>query len=115
MLDALRMAVGHLLELPESQRLGLVDFDPLLAAVPGPGSAVLQAVRTGLVEARRHFAWKQFPVVLLLHGRIEDPSDGYGLRLWQGERHWALAPLLGTRFDPARQDTSGWWWAPQVG
>ena len=114
-LDALRMVEGHLPEPPAAQPLGLVGLDALLAAVPGPGTTVLQAVRAGLVEARRYFAWKQIPVVLLLDGRLDDPGDGDGLRFWQGERCWALAPLLGTRFVPAKPGTNGWWSAPQIG
>lgn len=114
-LDALRMVEGHLPEPPEGLPLGLVGLDALVLAVPGEATAVLQAIRTGLVEARRYFVWKQIPVVLLLDGRIEDPADGGGLLLWHGARRWPLAPLLGTRFSAARPDVSGWWWAPQIG
>lgn len=114
-LDALRMVEGHLPEPPEGRPLVLVGLDALVRAVPGEATAVLQAVRTGLVEARRYFAWKQIPLVLLLDGRVEDLADGSGLHLWHGPRRWSLAPLLGTRFAAARPDARGWWWATQIG
>jgi hypothetical protein len=115
LLDALRMVEGHNPEPPEKRVLGLVGLDALLRAVPGEGTTVLQAVRNGLVEARRYFSWKEIPVVLLVEGRIDDPADGSGLALLHGPRRWPLAPLLGTRLSPARPDTAGWWWAPQIG
>jgi hypothetical protein len=114
-LDALRMVAGHLPEPPEARPLGLVGLDALLSAAPGDAGTVLRAVRSGLVEARRYFTWKQIPLVLLVEGKIDDPADGTGLGLTLGPRRWALAPLLGVRLAPARPDANGWWWTPQIG
>lgn len=114
-LDVLRMVEGHLPEPPEGRPLVLTGLDALVRAVPGEATAVLQAIRTGLVEARRYFTWKQMPVVLLLDSSVDDPADGGGLILAHGPRRWPLAPLLGTRLSAARPDVAGWWWAPQIG
>jgi hypothetical protein len=114
-LDALRMVEGHLPEPPAGQPLGLVGLDALLRAVPGDPTRMLQGMRAGLVEARRYFAWKAIPVVILVEGRIDDLADDTGLYLCSAERRWPLAPLLGTRLTPARPDAGGWWWAPQIG
>lgn len=114
-LDVLRMVEGHLPEPTEGRPLGVVGLEALLRAVPGDGTTVLQAVRRGMSEARRYFTWKEIPVVLILEGHIENPPEGSGLQLTRSERHWSLAPLLGTGFSSARPDTSGWWWAPQIG
>ena len=115
LLDALRMVEGHLGEPPEGQPLGLVGLEALLGAVPGEGTALLQALRTGLVEARRYFAWKRIPLVFLVPGTVDDPQDGTGLTLEHQGRRWPLAPLLGTHLVAARLATPGWWWAPQLG
>lgn len=114
-LDALRTVAGQLPEPPEGRPLSLVGLDALLSAVPGDGATVLRAVRGGLVEARRYFAWKQIPVVLLVEGRVDDPADGTGLGLSHGGRRWSLSPLLGVRLTPARLDAAGWWWTHQIG
>lgn len=115
LLDLLRMVEGHLPE-PESARpLGVIGLDGLLQAVSGDVTNVLQALRVGLVESRRYFAWKQIPVVLLVRGALEDRHDGSGLRLSHGAGGWPLAPMLGTHFEPIRPDLTGWYWAPQIG
>jgi hypothetical protein len=114
-LDVLRMVEGHRPEPPERQPLGVHGLDALVAAVPDEALGVLQALRSGFVEARRYFTWKEIPVVLLVDGAVDDPSDGTGLYLAAGERRIPLAPFLGTRFQPARPKVAGWWWAPQIG
>lgn len=75
----------------------------------------LAARKIEALESRRYFASQRIPVVVLVEGRIEDRADGTGLHLSHGDRTWSLAPMLGTRFSPARPGTAGWWWAPQVG
>ena len=69
----------------------------------------------GLIEARRYFAWKEIPLVILIGARIDDPADGSGLYVVSGERRWPLGPLLGTRLSAVANNRDGWWWAPQLG
>ena len=114
-LDVLRMVEGHLPEPPGGQPLGVVGLDALLKAAAGDPTRLLQGMRAGFVEARRYFAWKAIPVVMLVEGRIDDPGDDTGLYLCSAERRWSLAPLLGTRLTPARAGSAGWWWASQIG
>ena len=114
-LDVLRMAEGHVPEPPEGRPLGVHGLDALLAASPGDAYGVLQALRLGFVDARRYFAWKQIPVVLIFDNAVEDPRDGTGLHLARGDRRLALAPFLGTRLEPARAGATRWWHAPQIG
>ncbi len=114
-LDCLRMVEGHLPEPEPGRPLGLVGLDALLMAVGDESTPLLKALRTGLVQARRYFDWKKIPVALLVDGTVDDPADGTGLVLTRGERRWPLAPLLGTRLEPALSKTNGWWWAPQIG
>jgi hypothetical protein len=113
-LDVLRMVEGHLPEPPPDQPLVVLGLDALLDAVPDSSTPMLQAIRTGLVEAGRYFAWKRIPLVFALRGRLDDPGDG-GLVLWHGTRSWRLAPLFGTRMQIARPGVEGWWWAHQLG
>jgi hypothetical protein len=114
-LDVLRMSEGHLPEPPAGRPLGVVGLDAMLAATPGDPTRLLQAMRAGLVEARRYFAWKAIPVVMLVDGEVDNPADDTGLHLRLGARRCALAPLLGTRLSTARADARGWWWASQIG
>lgn len=114
-LDALRMIEGHLPEPPEGQALGVVGLEALVRAGAGPATALLQAVREGLAEARRYFSWKRIPLVLVVDGDIEDPRDGSGLWLSDNGGRWALAPALGTRLEPVAGVARGWWWSPQIG
>ena len=76
---------------------------------------MLQGIRAGLIEARRYFAWKEIPLVILIDARIDDPADGSGLYVVSGERRWPLGPLLGTRLSAVANKRDGWWWAPQLG
>lgn len=114
-LDVLRMAEGHLPEPPPGRPLGVVGLDAILSASPGDPTRLLQAMRVGLVEARRYFAWKAIPLVLLVDCEVDDPADETGLHVRIGARRCPLAPLLGTRLAAARVDTHGWWWASQIG
>ena len=113
-LDVLRMLEGHRPEPPPGRPLVVTGVDALLRAA-GEAGPVLRALRTGLAEGRRYFAWKEIPLVVLLDGEVEDPRDGTGLALRADGRRWPLAPLLGTPQQPARPGTDGWWWAPQLG
>lgn len=115
MLDVLRMVEGHLPEPAEKQPLGIVGVEALLRAAPDDATPVLQGIRAGLIEARRYFAWKEIPLVILIDARIDDPADGSGLYVVSGERRWPLGPLLGTRLSTVANNRDGWWWAPQLG
>ncbi len=114
-LDALRMVDGHLPEPPEGQALGLVGLGALLDAAGTGSGAVQRSLRTGFAGARSYFTWKRIPLVLLVDGNVDDARDGAGLALIHGGHCWPLAPLLGTRLTPARDNVQGWWWAPQIG
>lgn len=114
-LDCLRMIEGHLPEPAPNQPLGIVGLDALLNGMTGDSTTMLQAVRKGLVHARRYFNWKEIPVVVLLDGRVVDAEADTGLALEHGTRQWSLAPLLGTRLRPVLANVHGWWWAPQIG
>ncbi|KIG19091.1 hypothetical protein DB30_05995 [Enhygromyxa salina] len=114
-LDALRMVQGHLPEPLETSPLGLTGLDGLLAAANEDPTNLLRAIRGGLVAARRYFAWKNIPLVLLLEGDVDDPRDDSGLHLEYVGQRWALAALLGTHLEPAKPGVEGWWWAPQIG
>jgi hypothetical protein len=113
-LDVLRMVEGHLPEPPEKQPLGIVGVEAIVRTAPD-ATKVLQALRAGLLEARRYFGWKEIPLVFLPDARVDDASDGNGLVLELGARRCSLAPLLGTRLTPVREKSDGWWWAPQIG
>ncbi|MFO7567264.1 MAG: hypothetical protein R6X02_31760 [Enhygromyxa sp.] len=115
LLDALRMIQGYVPEPPEAQPLGLTGLDELLTAANEDPTNLLRSVCGSFVSARRYFAWKEIPVVLLLKGNVDDPSDESGLHLEYHGQRWSLAALLGTRLEPAKPGTSGWWWAPQIG
>ncbi len=115
LIDVLRLVEGHLSEPPEGVPLGITGVTALLRATQGDAAAVLQAARTGLVEARRYFAWKRIPLVLLVEGDIDAPANGSGLVVIADGRRWSLTPLLGTRLEPALAGVDGWWWAPQIG
>lgn len=95
--------------------MGLVGVESMLRAAPDDATSVLQGIRTGLIEARRYFAWKEIPLVILIDARIDDPADGSGLHVVSGERRWPLGPLLGTRLSAVANQRDGWWWAPQLG
>lgn len=114
-LDVLRMVEGHLPEPDERRPLGIVGVDAILRAAPDDATSVLQGIRAGLLEARRYFAWREIPIVVLIDSQIDDPADGSGLHVVSGQRRWPLGPLLGTRLTAVATKSDGWWWAPQLG
>ena len=115
LLDGLRVVEGHLPEPPEDRPFVLGGLTTLLRAGPEDATTLLQVVRQGLVDGRQYFSWKRIPVVLVVAGSVVDREDGQGLQIEAGGRCWPLAPLLGTRLKPAHPQTTGWWWAPQIG
>lgn len=115
LLDALRMLEGHLPPPAEGQPLVVLGLDALLAAAPADPGPVLRVLRDALVEGRSWLNWKRIPVVLLVSGALEDRQDDAGLLLRTDGRAVSLAPLLGTRLQPARAGQPGWFWSPQLG
>ncbi len=114
LLDVLRMLEGLRPEPPEGQPLFVFGLDELAGATGDPGP-LLRATRSGLVEGRAYFEWKRIPLVLVLRGEVVDRRDDTGLRLGGDSRSIDLAPLLGTKLEPAKAGVDGWWWAPQLG
>ena len=113
-LDVLRMLDGHRPEPSAGKPLFVGGLDALARASSDSGP-LLRAARSGLLEGREYFAWKQIPLVFVVAGEVVDRRDGSGLLLDDGRDLIELAPLLGAKLEPAKPGVAGWWWAPQLG
>jgi len=115
LLDLGRMVEGLMEEPQPKQPLSVVGLDELLRVDAERVDGLMRRVRQSIHDGKGYFAWKEIPLVLLVHGRLEGlPGDEEGLKLHVGGEQVPLTPLVGRGLKPVGDDDA-WWWAPQPG